>query len=136
MKINTELSLRGLSIISGAITPGPDQLTIITCIAMGSHDEVLFETAKLNAKDEADAIVRLENIKANFKHQLQILMDYAFKEDHQERKAAKAVVLEELKANQQPHELGTVAEISAKYGISKSEVRRRKADGTLHELVK
>jgi hypothetical protein len=30
--------------------------------------------------------------------------------------------------------MGTVAEIAAKYGISKSEVRRRKADGTLHQL--
>lgn len=33
-----------------------------------------------------------------------------------------------------PSEFGTIAEICAKYGISKSEARRRKAEGTLHEL--
>ncbi len=47
----------------------------------------------------------------------------------------KAEVLQELKSHNQPSEFGTVAEISAKYGISKSEVRRRKAEGTLHELI-
>jgi len=40
----------------------------------------------------------------------------------------------QLKESNKPHELGTVAEIAARYGISKSEVRRRKANGTLLEL--
>jgi hypothetical protein len=35
-----------------------------------------------------------------------------------------------------PHEQGTVGEISARMGISKSEVRRRRAAGTLDELFK
>lgn len=38
------------------------------------------------------------------------------------------------KAMNEPHELGTVAEIAAKLGISKSEVRRHKANGTLNTL--
>jgi len=33
-----------------------------------------------------------------------------------------------------PHELGTIKEIAAKFNVSLSEVRRRKAEGTLHEL--
>lgn len=37
---------------------------------------------------------------------------------------------------QQPHEMGTVAEIATKYGISKTEVRRLKAAGQLHTLSK
>lgn len=40
------------------------------------------------------------------------------------------------KERQQPHEMGTVAEIAAKYNISKSEVRRLKAAGQLHTLSK
>lgn len=38
-------------------------------------------------------------------------------------------------SSNKPHELGTVNEISVKYGISKSEVRRRKQDGTLQEYI-
>lgn len=38
------------------------------------------------------------------------------------------------KEAQRPHEMGTVAEIAAKYGISKSEVRRLKAQDALHTL--
>lgn len=46
-----------------------------------------------------------------------------------------ARLVEQLKKTNQPHEMGTVAEIAAKYSISKSEVRRRKADGTLDQLT-
>lgn len=56
-------------------------------------------------------------------------------QDHAMSAVRKAEVLQELKSHNQPSEFGTVAEISAKYGISKSEVRRRKAEGTLHELI-
>lgn len=42
--------------------------------------------------------------------------------------------LARFRSANQPHEMGTVAEIAAKYGITKAEVRRRKAAGTLHEL--
>jgi hypothetical protein len=44
-------------------------------------------------------------------------------------------VKRELAQSNKPHALGTVAEISTKYGISKSEVRRMKADGTLEAWV-
>jgi hypothetical protein len=40
----------------------------------------------------------------------------------------------QLAASSKPHPQGTVNEIAAKFGISKSEVRRRKQDGTLDAL--
>jgi DNA invertase Pin-like site-specific DNA recombinase len=40
-----------------------------------------------------------------------------------------------LRKTNQPHEMGTVSEIAIKYGISKSEVRRMKANGTLESLA-
>lgn len=43
--------------------------------------------------------------------------------------------LQHLQQQMAPHEMGTVAEIAERFGISKSEVRRRKAAGTLHELL-
>lgn len=50
----------------------------------------------------------------------------------------KKLELEQLvrsqKESHKPHEMGTVAEIATKYGISKSEVRRLKAEGLLHTL--
>ena len=43
-------------------------------------------------------------------------------------------ILAEVSESSKPHPMGTVAELAAKFGVSKSEIRRRKADGTLHEL--
>jgi DNA-binding IclR family transcriptional regulator len=39
--------------------------------------------------------------------------------------------LNELRKSNQPHPAGTVAELAEKLGLSKSEVRRRKAAGLL-----
>lgn len=47
-----------------------------------------------------------------------------------------AEVKRDLQKSHAPHAQGTVAEIAAKFGLSKSEVRRRKAEGTLDELFK
>jgi len=43
---------------------------------------------------------------------------------------------EAMDKQHKPSEFGTVAELMAKLGLSKSEVRRRKADGTIEQLLK
>ena len=54
-------------------------------------------------------------------------------EEHSEYKKLK--LLEKLQTTNQPHASGTVAEIASKYGLSKSEVRCRKLDGTLDSFL-
>ena len=44
-------------------------------------------------------------------------------------------ILAELKTHNLPHPEGTVAELAVKYGVSKSEIRRQKAAGTLAEFL-
>lgn len=48
----------------------------------------------------------------------------------------KVELMSRLKDTNKPHEMGTISEIAEKYGIPKNEVRRRKLNGTLHELDK
>lgn len=51
------------------------------------------------------------------------------------RKAAHEALLAELKMRNRPSAMGTVAELAAKYGVSKSEIRRHKAAGTLEQAL-
>lgn len=87
-------------------------------------------------KTDERANYALNNLKEIIRNKL----EYFFWQLDQEEKAVKRANLEqirsELRKSNQPHVMGTVAEIAQKYNISKSEVRRRKADGTLAELFK
>ena len=67
-----------------------------------------------------------ENVRRHIEAQLS---DYEKKQEVQKKRDLVA----KHKEAQKPHSLGTVAEIAARYNISKSEVRRRKADGTLED---
>lgn len=81
-------------------------------------------------------IVMLERLKNFIRSIVQGIFDAAARQDQMEQEENRKALLHRLRESNKPHEMGTVAEIAAKYGISKSEVRRRKADGTLHELQK
>lgn len=53
----------------------------------------------------------------------------------QQRKSVSDALKHKFRTMNKPSEHGTVAEIAARYGISKSEVRKRRAAGTLDELI-
>ena len=74
-----------------------------------------------------EVLQMLNRLKSTCRSDINALFEAADKQD-------KADLIEKLKETNKPHEMGTVSEIAEKFGISKSEVRRRKADGTLHEL--
>jgi hypothetical protein len=80
---------------------------------------------------------QLDALKARVRLGVQLMVDdYAneLREEAQKRKTHAANNF--LSATSQAHELGTVNEIAQKYNISKSEVRRRKADGTLSDYIR
>lgn len=67
------------------------------------------------------------------------LVQGVFEEAARQDEIKRMNALQELKAkilqSNKPHEMGTVAELAAKYGKSKSEIRRLKAAGLLHTLT-
>lgn len=78
--------------------------------------------------NEPEILDALERFKSVYRQKVQSIFDEADKQD-------KENLLIKLRSSNTPHEMGTVSEIAAKYKISKSEVRRRKEAGTLHELA-
>lgn len=77
----------------------------------------------------------LRHLKDFFRSNLSRSLEQAAEEDRKERERRQAKLKAEIdaqfRANQAPHAQGTVAELAAKFGVSKSEIRRMKAVGTL-----
>lgn len=136
----------GMAVIGSALEAKPEAGSHMAFIVMGNHDHALkcahffqhFKRMPTNEEElEApEVLVMLERTKNYFRSVIQQIFDEADRQDRLEQQAKQRELLEQLRDSNKPHEMGTVAEIAAKYGISKSEVRRRKADGTLHELKK
>ena len=78
----------------------------------------------------------IENIKNCFRRMIQNAINKVAKEDaHRQAAEAEAIRAKWKKELHSPSEHGTVAEICAKYGVSKSEVRKHKSAGTLDEFL-
>lgn len=82
-----------------------------------------------------EADVQLARIKTYFRNMIENALDRADQQLRQEQAEKFASLQAQLRNSNRPHAQGTVAEIAARLGISKSEVRRRKADGTLDQLL-
>lgn len=125
-------AMTGLSIL-GSLNPQN-----VAFVLVGEYDEYLkhafyfvtYKKAHVGDEPISDPLVldQLEHVKDQLRRGIQQL----FEEDARQSFANLRAKLNETN---KPHELGTVAEIAAKFNISKSEVRRRKADGTLSELI-
>lgn len=132
----------GLSIVADSIDFRNPK--IIPFVLAGDFDNELLQTFYYTAhhkvaagdeyKTDERSLYALRNLKDIIRHQL----DTFFRQLEQEEKDARRMdvdrIRNELRNSSRQHEMGTVDEIAKKYGISKSEVRRRKAAGTLHEL--
>ena len=139
-----EQSMIGLSILGIALEGTPSAASQIAFILMGRHDYELkcgfhfqhFREAPTSDADleKPEVLLLLERTKNYFRDYVQNIFNEAARQDQLEQANKRKELLKQLRNSNKPHEMGTVAEIAAKYGISKSEVRRRKADGTLHEL--
>jgi hypothetical protein len=83
-----------------------------------------------------DAYERLKNFTRGV---VQNIFDEAERQDRaealQQQRQAMETLQIRLRTSNAPHPEGTVAELAARFNVSKSEIRRRKADGTLNELL-
>lgn len=133
----------GLSLIADCIDFRKPE--IVAFVLAGYYDDILLETFyytanhKLSTKGEhktdRNASFCLINLKDRIRDCIHHILHEADRQDRVNRELALARLKAELCQSNKPHEMGTVAEIAAKYNISKSEVRRRKAEGTLNELI-
>jgi len=84
---------------------------------------------------DANALVQYENIKQFAQNAIRGIFNAAHRQDMLDRQKELTDLRARLKDTNKPHPAGTVAELATQLGVSKSEIRRRKADGTLQELI-
>jgi DNA-directed RNA polymerase specialized sigma subunit len=132
----------GLSIVDGALMKNDPNTMAAVLLGRWDHELscALFHTLngrEANSEQELlnkDVVAALSNLKDRVRYIIQGIFELAAKEDARKSEVEMQELRKSLAQTNQPHELGTVAEIAQRYGISKSEVRRRKAEGTLQEL--
>ena len=135
----------GLAYLGQAIGPQWDP-TIRTWIIMGKYDlelscALFYQKNGFNRSDATELEVMEESQEAlkRMKNWLRDLLQNAINAEMRqmelEMKQNFANLVAQQKEAQKPHAAGTVSEIAAKFGISKSEVRRLKADGKLDEFI-
>jgi hypothetical protein len=121
----------------------------IASILVGDHDEELKHTCLMNYKkfvDQTGETVEdftpdheLEVLKDNFRQAIQwgIQREAAAEKRKAEfqKEQQHKTLLNQLRESNKPHPMGTVNELAKKFNVSKSEIRRRKTDGTLADLL-
>lgn len=132
----------GLSIIADCIDFRKPEMAAFVLI--GRFDDELLAASfyvahhKDAVGDEYKTDPRAISNVANIKDRIRDTIGFIFREVEREELMAREAAMErlrlELKKSNEPHARGTVDQIAKQLGISKSEVRRRKADGTLEEL--
>ena len=133
----------GASILADVVSMKRPELAPM--FLMGNYDEqiryfVYTVVHEKNPRTQTDlfcplVLERLEAFKDEVRRTVQVLINAEQDRFHNEIQDRHDNVIAVLKDSCKPHHLGTVSEIATRYGISKSEVRRRKADGTLDQFI-
>lgn len=125
----------GMAVVGGIFQGEWDNVTFVLA---GHHDVAIkcfayhhqFGQAPASEAelDVPSVLLVLERIKGECRAAVQHVLD-------QEAKDQRDELLAQLRNSNKPHAMGTVDQIAKRFGISKSEVRRRKTEGTLGELM-
>lgn len=134
----------GLDIIGRASHPKTNEdIQVLTFIAVGQYDEYLkcvaahtqrLEITQVSELERPEILIHMNRLKDHFKQIIQHIFEKSFEDVPKYSRKDQDAILAKFRQSNKPHEMGTVAEIATKYGISKSEVRRMKAAGTLESL--
>jgi hypothetical protein len=120
-----------MSVLGHLYSPDPtEQANTIAMVLMGKYDEAL-EAAFVHTHGEAG-----EGMAAQLKeHYRSTLQDAINQEADKMTKQTQEEACEKFMGNQEPHALGTVAELALKYDVSKTTIRKHKRDGTLEAFI-
>lgn len=140
--IDIAKGMNGMAIIGSLVMDFEKNISAVPFALAGDMDEQLYYGFYLTEygtkRDfvEGDIFIlgMVESIKHHLRRRVQGIFDAAARQEEMERAAKFERTRQELLQANKPHERGTVAEMAAKLGISKNEVRRHKAEGTLEAL--
>lgn len=145
LKISVTDYMVGASLISKALEGHVETMSLVLT---GHFDDTIKNTfaymAMLKAPTEEkkasitleseEVVAPLERMKDMIRNAFQMVFAQADAAEKDQRKKKHEQLLAELKNSNKPHPMGTVSELAARFGVSKSEIRRRKTDNTLAEL--
>ncbi len=131
METKQDLVLTGMSVLGRLYSKDPKkQADTIALVLMGEYDDAL-EAAFVHTKGEKG-----RGMGAQLKEQFRATLQQAInKEADRMTKKTQEEACEKFMGNQEPHALGTVTELSEKYSVSKTEIRRLKRTGELEAFV-
>lgn len=118
--------LQILGIVAGTSMP-EDRGTVMGLVLTGSYDNELL--AAFSSAGHTKPQQSLDNMKDMIRRGVQ-------RDVQRLEEEARQVVVDNVKEINKPHPAGTTAEIAQKLGVSKNEVRRMKAAGTLNDALK
>lgn len=136
----------GMNILgSCAVIDDKQSAEIATFVLTGKFDKELLHLAywRENAKAaENDELLKdpkyhaiLERIKSFIRYQIQGIFDAADRHDREQQREMFTQMVADMKDSSKPHPMGTVAQLATRFGVSKSEIRRRRTDGTLNDFI-
>ena len=127
-KSNATLVFQGMLYLSD-LYQGEDEVKAKTIghLLIGDIDDEI-KAAFTHVHGEEAGALMLDQIKDAFRELLQYAIDKETERQEDER-------CEKFMGNHEPHELGTVAELSEEFGVSKKHIRRLKQQGRLEEFV-
>lgn len=140
--INIAKGMNGMALIGSLLGETDKNISAIPFVLAGDLDEQLYMGFFLMhrgprapyVEKDPEILVLVDGVKSMLRDFVRVFFECAAREEEMEQRVALERLREDLKQSNKPHAQGTVAEIATKLGISKSEVRRRKADCTLDEL--
>lgn len=145
---NFQNPLLGASILGEAFRDEPVMFAELLFVNRSSLQEsvagfIFFRNEDGKKVQTPEDVAKAWEYFADLQVRLRLMFTNALAEDsrreqlkmQREHDQAHRQLLQKLKESQKPHDMGTVAEIAARYRISKSEVRRLKAANELHTLT-
>ena len=108
-----------------------EQGNAIAGLLIGEYDHELTHAFAYKS-DMETGIKQLAELKDAFRKTLQMAIN---QEAERSQRRAAYEACEKFMGNQEPHALGTTAELAEKYSVSKKQIRKMKQDGTLEEFI-
>ena len=139
--------LNGLNIIKSVVnTSDPTSFGLHSVkLLTGEYDRYIKAvglhqlTGNIFEKDEElevpEVLNYVERIKQMVRNMIQNMFVQEAEDFKQQQKHELGALKKKLSESNKPHSQGTVAELATKLGVSKSEVRRMKTDGTLEKAL-
>lgn len=130
-EVNHSHVMTGMLVLGKLYSPDPDeQANAIAHVLMGQYDDALEAAFVYTHGDEGKGMAAA--LKEEYRQTLQKAIDDEATRLEQEKQQE---ACEQFMGNQEPHTLGTTAELAERYNVSKKQIRKMKQDGTLQEFI-